>query len=223
MQTTLDQLMNSKKRIKLECHANPSTEPAMSMRRQQDSNNNAFTIFDSYLNAAANEDEEGGRDSPTSSSSNLLDVKNASTKLLRLQEQQYSSKLDPLSLLSQGDLEIFHRKCQQTGDQLLSTMAESSDGFVGAIPKTITNGSNKDSSNVEESTNILFGRLVANGLLSYFRGLDYLHFFIKELDKLPANMHNLVRAQVLLLLSQAASSASNSTTIADKLLARLSN
>ncbi|KAH7715539.1 hypothetical protein AAVH_17071 [Aphelenchoides avenae] len=57
--------------------------------------------------------------------------------------------------------------------------------------------------NGDESQNALFGRLVAN-----------------ELDKLPSNMHNLVRAQVLLLLAQAANTASvgNSSSTTERLL-----
>lgn len=58
----------------------------------------------------------------------------------------------------------------------------------------------------EDSPNALFGRLVAN-----------------ELDKLPPGMHNIVRAQVLLLLAQCAQQSPNSAqSVSDRILSCLS-
>ncbi|KAI6205828.1 hypothetical protein M3Y94_00836700 [Aphelenchoides besseyi] len=81
----------------------------------------------------------------------------------------------------------------QPGDDLSQAMAAAA-AALGLTPTT-----------PDDSPNSLFGRLVAN-----------------EIDKLPPGMHNVVRAQVLLLLAQASSSSPSSVVSAtDRILSCL--
>ncbi|KAI6243770.1 hypothetical protein M3Y99_00041000 [Aphelenchoides fujianensis] len=80
----------------------------------------------------------------------------------------------------------------QSGDELQSAMAAAAAAYLNPLPQ-------------DDSPNSLFGRLVAN-----------------EIDKLPPGMHNVVRAQVLLLLAQASSSTPSTVVSAtDRILSCL--
>ncbi|KAI1718867.1 alcohol dehydrogenase transcription factor myb/SANT-like domain-containing protein [Ditylenchus destructor] len=160
--STLDQLINQK-RVKLE----------------QDMGNSVA--------GQHNSSSSGSNRSPSPQfQTGSLYLNNHSNKTLKNQ----SSALDPLSLLSQQQIESFQQKCQQV-DDVGCLSSDSAKSFTGKV----------------ESPNMLFGQLVA-----------------AELDKLPESMHNLVRAQLLLILAQAESSSSaNPFNTPDKSFANFNN
>jgi len=106
-----------------------------------------------------------------------------------------TAEFDPLSLLTNRDIENFQRKCLQMettdegGDEVpdgATTTQSSATCFAEEQRHSLLDRFNLGS---EESENALFGKLVAS-----------------EMDKLPRTSHNLARAQILFLLAQIASS-----------------
>lgn len=119
---------------------------------------------------------------------------------------------------------ISRRSTNQNSSNILSNgTSNASNNFLNSLPGLFSSGANQNPDDfssamsvmanylappqaVDDSPNALFGRLVAN-----------------ELDKLPPGIHNVARAQILLLLAQSSQQTPNNanSAAADRILACL--
>jgi hypothetical protein len=184
-QTTLDFLISQQKRIKLENQVNELAAAAVAMAAASSNNNNTPT-----LNMESETNDENNQlfinsNSTTSSSTSTTPTKRSST-----------SAASGSELLRKEN----NNNNNGGGCSNESTTSSSIDLPASSSPTISPNGN--ISSTSDESTNSLFGQLIA-----------------RELDKLPTPMHNLMRAQILFLIAQTSHNVQMGNSNAERIMA----
>uniref|UniRef100_A0AC35F9T4 MADF domain-containing protein n=1 Tax=Panagrolaimus sp. PS1159 TaxID=55785 RepID=A0AC35F9T4_9BILA len=188
-QTTLDFLISQQKRIKLENQVNELAAAAVAMAAASSNNNNNTPTLniESETNDENNQLFINSNNSTTSSSTSTTPTKRSSTS-------------------AASGSELIRKENNNNngggGCSNESTTSSSIDLPASSSPTISPNGNISSSSSSDESTNSLFGQLIA-----------------RELDKLPTPMHNLMRAQILFLIAQTSHNVQMGNSNAERIMA----
>jgi hypothetical protein len=193
-QTTLDFLISQQKRIKLENQVNELAAAAVAMAAASSNNNANPSSVDSENNDENQQHQLFiSSNSTTSSSTSTTPTKRLSSTAI----------LSGLSSATNGRKDCSNESTSSTEHLPASSSPTISPNANITLLSAASSSSSSTSSASpsDESTNSLFGQLIA-----------------RELDKMPNGMHNLMRAQILFLIAQTSHNIQMGTSNAERIM-----